>query len=176
MVIIMENRYGFIRDKVDIKILILFILRRLPGTVDRDMLTDFAQCDGGVGYFDYSECLYELIDNGLVTEDAEGYRITEKGAAACEAVESSLPFSVRKKAEKLTAPEAERMRRLALLTAEHRDYDGCKMVTLAMSDGKGEILRTDILCGDEEQAIRIEKNFRANAEKIYQQMIELLDK
>ena len=171
----MENRFGFIRDKIDIKILILFILRRLPGVVDRDVLTDFAQCDGGVGYFDYTDCLYELIDNGLVTEEQGGYRITEKGATACEAVESSLPFSVRKKAEKLTAPEAERMRRLAMLTAEHRDYDGCQMVTLAMSDGKGEILRTEIMCANEEQALRIEKNFRANAEKIYQQMIDLLD-
>ena len=46
------DRLGFIHEKLDIKILILFILRRLPGTVDRDMLSDFTQCDGGVGAFD----------------------------------------------------------------------------------------------------------------------------
>ena len=62
------DRLGFIHEKLDIKILILFILRRLPGTVNRDMLSDFTQCDGGVGYFDFSDCLSELVDTGLVTE------------------------------------------------------------------------------------------------------------
>ena len=32
------DRFGFIHEKLDIKILILFILRRLPGVVDRETL------------------------------------------------------------------------------------------------------------------------------------------
>lgn len=170
------DRLGFIHEKLDIKILILFILRRLPGSVDRNLLSDFTQCDGGVGYFDFSDCLSELVDTGLVIEETEGYRISEKGAQAGETVESSLPFSVRKKAEKLIAPEAERLRRLAMLTAEHRVTNGNCMVTLAMSDGKGEVMRLKILSSGEEQAQRIEKNFRGNAEDIYCRLIELLDK
>ena len=170
------DRLGFIHEKLDIKILILFILRRLPGTVDRDMLSDFTQCDGGVGYFDFSDCLSELVDTGLVTESPEGYRITEKGAQAGETVESSLPFSVRKKAEKLIAPEAERLRRLSMLTAEHKIKDGNCRGTLARNDGKGEVMRLKILSSGEEQAQRIEKNFKGNAEDIYCKLIELLDK
>ena len=170
------DRLGFIHEKLDIKILILFILRRLPGSVDRNLLSDFTQCDGGVGYFDFSDCLSELVDTGLVIEETEGYRISEKGAQAGETVESSLPFSVRKKAEKLIAPEAERLRRLAMLTAEHSLTNGNCMVTLAMSDGKGEVMRLKILSSGEEQARRIEKNFRSNAEDIYCCLIELLDK
>ena len=157
------DRLGFIHEKLDIKILILFILRRLPGSVDRNLLSDFTQCDGGVGYFDFSDCLSELVDTGLVIEETDGYRISEKGA-------------VRKKAEKLIAPEAERLRRLAMLTAEHRITNGNCMVTLAMSDGKGEVMRLKILSSGEEQAQRIEKNFRGNAEDIYCRLIELLDK
>lgn len=170
------DRLGFIHEKLDIKILILFILRRLPGSVDRNLLSDFTQCDGGVGYFDFSDCLSELVDTGLVIEETDGYRISEKGAQAGETVESSLPFSVRKKAEKLIAPEAERLRRLAMLTAEHSLTNGNCMVTLAMSDGKGEVMRLKILSSGEEQAQRIEKNFRGNAEDIYCRLIELLDK
>lgn len=171
----MEERFGFIHEKLDIKILILFILRRLPGIVERDKLIEFMQVDGGVGYFDYSDCLYELIDSGLVDEIGVGYRITPKGNNACETVESSLPYSVRKKAEKVIAPEAERLRRLSMLTAEHELIGSECFVTLAMSDGKGEFLRTRILCAGEEQAARIEENFRENAEAIYGRMIELLD-
>ena len=83
---------------------------------------------------------------------------------------------MRKKAEKIIAPEAERLLRLSMLTAEHELKKGECFVTLAMSDGKGEIIRLEILSSGEAQAERIEENFRRHAEKIYGQIIELLDK
>ena len=88
------DRLGFIHEKLDIKIFILFILRRLPGVVDPDTLLELCQCDGGVGYFDYSDCLSELVDTGHIDECEGGYRITEKGARNADTVESSLPSSV----------------------------------------------------------------------------------
>ena len=112
------ERLGFIHEKLDIKILILFILRRLPGIVAPIDLQDFTQqCDEGFGYFEYSDCLAELIESGLVIEEETGLRVSKRGADAAETVESSLPFSVRKRAEKIIAPEAERLRRLSMITA-----------------------------------------------------------
>ncbi len=171
----MDERLGFIHEKLDIKILILFILRRLPGSVSRETLQDLVQCDGGIGYFDFSDCLSEMTDNGLVLENEDGYRISDKGAFNCEQVESSLPYSVRKKAEKLLAPEAERLRRLAMLTAKHEVGENGCTVTLAMADGKGEVIHMDFICSGEEQAKRIEKNFKSNAEEIYGKIISMLD-
>ena len=171
------ERLGFIHEKLDIKILILFLLRRLPGAVAPIDLQDLTQqCDEGFGYFEYSDCLAELIENGLINEEEDGLRISAKGASAGETVESSLPYSVRKKAEKIIAPEAERLLRLSMLTAEHEMKKGECFVTLAMSDGKGEIIRLKILSSGETQAERIEENFRCHAEKLYGQIIELLDK
>ena len=75
------DHLGFIHEELDIKILILYILRRLPGSVDPNTLCDLCRdCDTGVGYFAYSDCLADLIDNGLIAESEEGLRITEKGA------------------------------------------------------------------------------------------------
>ena len=168
------DRFGFIHERLDIKILILFVLRRLPSAVDGETLRQLCQCDDGIGYFDYADCLSELVENGNVEETEDGYQITGMGMSNAEAVEKTLPYSVRSKAEKLIAPVEERMRRAAMLTAEHSlDENGCT-VTLAMSDGKGEVIRLSLLCAGEEQAKRIEKNFRRGAETYYQKITELL--
>ena len=169
----MDN-FGFIHEKLDIKILILFILRRLPGTVDPETLLELCQCDEGIGYFDYRDCLSELVETGHITESEEGYTITEKGARNADAVESSLPYSVRSKALRLLAPVEERLRRAAMITARHTlSEEGCT-VELAMGDGKGELIHLRLLCADEEQAGTLEKHFRKNAEGYYQKIIGLL--
>ena len=85
------DRFGFIHERLDIKILILFVLRRLPGAVDQETLRGLCQCDDGIGYFDYADCLSELVENGNVEETEEGYAITELGAANADAVEKTLP-------------------------------------------------------------------------------------
>ncbi len=168
------DQLGFIHDKLDIKILILFVLRRLPAPVDPETLLELCQVDGGIGYFDYSDCISELLQSEHMTETEDGFQITEKGARNADAVESSLPFSVRSRALKRLAPVEERMRRLAMITARHTvDENGC-MVELAVSDGKGELVHMHLLCAGEEQAKRMEKRFRKDAEGYYQKIVELL--
>ena len=167
------DTFGFIHDKLDIKILILFILRRLPGSVDPETLLELCQCDDGIGYFDYSDCLSELVTSGHIVESEEGYAITEKGARNADAVESSLPYSVRSKALKLLSPVEERLRRAAMITARHETGENGCAVELAMGDGKGEVIHMKLLCADEEQAHAIEKRFRKDAEGYYQKIMEL---
>jgi len=168
------ERFGFIHEKLDIKILILFILRRLPGFVEPETLLEICQCDGGIGYFDYSDCLSELVETGHVEHGEEGYRITAKGERNADAVEGSLPYSVRTKAEKLIEPEAERLRRAAMITAKHKMGDNGCVCRLAVGDGVGELIDLSLLCADEAQAKRMEKNFRRNAEGYYQKILEIL--
>ena len=168
------ERYGFIHEKLDIKILILYILRRLPGYVDSTTLTELCQCDGGVGYFDYAECLYELVDTGNVEQDGNKYRISEKGARNVDAVDSSLPKSVRRKAEQVTKPVALKLERESMIEAFHYRNDNGMTVELAMSDGRGEIIRLRFLTGNEEFAETIEKNFRKNAEDYLMKIVALL--
>ena len=93
-----------------------------------------------------------------------------------EVVETDIPYSVRSRADKLLKPERDRLRREAMIKTAHvSEKNGC-FVTLAMSDGEGDVINMRLLCGGEEQAKTMEKNFRKNAEAFYQQIIELLSK
>ncbi|MEG1633887.1 MAG: DUF4364 family protein, partial [Oscillospiraceae bacterium] len=169
------DNFGFIHGELDIKILILFVLRRLPAPVDSRELAELCSCDTGIGYFDYTDCLAHLVETEHVEITSPGfYGITDKGERNGATAESSLPYSVRKKAERLIAPVAEEMRRSRMIKASHSGKDSSFKVSLALADGKGEIISMDLLVADETQATLVEKNFRARAELIYGKIMEIL--
>ena len=162
------------QEKLDIKILILFILRRLPGEVEGETLANLALSDGAAGYFEYAECLAELEDSGHVERKGHTYRITEKGKRNCEIVESSLPYTLRSRLEKKLSPMAEGMRRRAMISAKHLEIPAGCQVCLTLSDEMGAIMELKMICGGDEHAEKIEKNFRDKAEEYYNRIINLL--
>ena len=171
----MDNNLGFIRDNLDIKILILFILEKLPKPVEAVTLSDLALFDGGFTWFDYTDCLGELIRTEHVTEKDGKYAITEKGRRNVDAVSSSLPYTVRAKAERLAAPVAAAMRRASMIdTAAEPGPKGGRVVSLRLSDGVGEIISLRLAVPDEATARTVEKRFRADAEDICNRVIGIL--
>lgn len=169
---------GFIHEKLDIKILILFILGRLNQKVDTDTLTELCLCDGGISYFDYTECLSELIDTGHVAFENELYEITEKGRKNGKITESSIPYSVRVKAEKEIAIKIQLFRRNSMIKADATECeDGSYTITLSMSDGLGDILQIKLLAGDKTQAKALCTGFKNRSVEIYGALInEILGK
>ena len=167
----MEERRGFIHEKLEIKLLILFVLRRLPAEIDAERLADLVLIDGGIGYFDYKDCLSELVQTAQIEEGEDGFRVTAKGSRNTEILESTLPYSVRSKAERALAPVAEEMRRSAMILANHEVGENGVTVYLAVDDGVGSIFDLKILAADEAQAKRIERNFKRNAEAYYNRFI-----
>ena len=84
-------QYGFIHDKLDIKMLELYLVSRLAGPVDFDILTDLVMRHEGVDYFAFAEATAELVESGHLELEEDRYAITEKGRANSAACESSLP-------------------------------------------------------------------------------------
>ena len=168
-----ENGYVF--SPLDLKILLLYLLRRLPDEIDSERLMLLCQEDGVVSYFDYTVCLEELKESGQVTLEEGWCRITDRGRITAEALESSLPYSVRCHAEETAETEAERLRRDSSITARHEDDEntGCT-VELKLNDGISDIFSLRLLCADAGQARIIERNFRRHPEDYYQNIIALL--
>lgn len=166
---------GMIHEKVDLKVLILYIMSRLPAAVYPETVFDICICDNGVEYFDFTECFYELVESGHISEQDEEFIITPKGLNNAQVLETSLPYSVRRAADRLIAPETERLKRLRMITADFESADNGCMGHFALSDGVGEILKIDILCSDEKQAKKMKKNFRRCAEEYYMSINNMLE-
>ena len=171
----MDNHFGFIRDKLDIKILLLYILEKLPGPVEPTLLSELALFDGGFSWFDYTDCLAELAESGHVTETDGRYEITDKGRENVSYIGTSIPYSVRAKADRLTAPVVSRMRRERQIeTAAEPQKDGSVSVSLRLSDGVGEVIAMRLAVPDEATASAVEQRFRRDAEKLYNRIIEMM--
>ena len=168
------EQLGTLHDKLDIKILILFVLNQLPAPVDAQLLFDQVFCDAGIGYFDYADCLAGLVETAQVEKEGGKYRISEKGARNVDQVGSSLPYTVRRKATRTTAPIAEKLARFSMITAEHEVSETGCTVHLAVSDGVGDILSMRLLVSSEAQARQMEQNFKNNAEAFYHDIVRLL--
>ena len=169
------DRFGFIHEKLDIKLLILFVLNRLPSPISFETLSDLVMIDDGFDYFEYSQCLSELVDTGHVVSGENSYKITKIGAEHEMTVESGIPYSVRLKAERSAQPIIEKMKRDGLIGTSHElNKNGGCQVKLSLSDGIGDIVSLSILASDEEQAKSIEKYFRGDAENVYHSIIKLL--
>lgn len=168
-------KYGFIHDKLDIKILILYVIKRLPYPVDYSTLSDLVNnLDDGIDYFDYADCVHDLVENGHIIDDDGFYSISEKGIKNADSVETSIPYTVRLHAKEKLKTVAEEMRRQGMISAERIIEDGANYALLSLNDGAGEIFQLKILVSNETQAKQIKRNFRLHAEKLYKDVIELL--
>ena len=171
----MKGNFGFIHEKIEVKILILFILRRLSKPVKLDVLTELTLCDDGISYFDFTECVNELVRTEHLKIEDGMYSLTGKGIRNGEITENSLPYSVRTKAEKTTSTtRAEQNRSAMIKTHSTVNPDGGCTVAMSLSDGLGDIVTLELFAANESQALALEKGFRKNAENIYNTLIEMI--
>ncbi len=169
------DRLGFIREKFDIKLLILYVLRMLPAGISIEDLSDLVLVDDGFGYFDFSQCLTELVETGHVELCKTLYNISPLGATHGEAAETSIPFSVRTKARETAKDTIARMKRDALIGTSHEPLKkGGFNVKLSLSDDMGKLMTLTLLSPDGEHARAMEKSFRASAEDIYLAILQML--
>ncbi len=172
----MEERLGFIHDKLEIKILVLFILRRLPEPVTFDVLSDLTLgCDEGISYFDFADCVSELVETEHISTDGHTYKLTEKGVRNADITENSLPFTVRMTAEKNASEVRLQLNRASMITATHEiRRKGGYTVDLSLSDGVSEIISMKLYAASEAQARALEEGFMKKAESIYNNVIKLI--
>ena len=149
---------GFIQDKLEIKFLILYLAARVIEPVPFDTMLDLTLCDDAIDYFDFSDCLADLVRTENLTVDEKNgfYSITEKGRRNSEICETSLPYSIRLRCDKnLTRCNRALRRKNQVKSATEPRPNGTYTVSLSLDDDMGNIidlLRNAPDSDDEEQS------------------------
>lgn len=165
---------GFIHDKLDIKLLVLYILDRAADSIDFATLTDLAMCDSGVDYFQFAEAVSELADSGHLEQQGDLYAITGKGRRACAAGESSLSPVIRQRCDRRLAPLNQALKRKAQVRAQVEEQPQGFDVHLSMDDDQGSLFSLTLLSPTREDAQRIADGFLAHPDRVYNSLLGVL--
>ena len=168
---------GFIQDKLEIKFLILYIASRLIEPVPFEALQELSMIDDGVDFFDFSECLSNLVSSGHLTLSDDGlYAVTEKGLRNGQICESSLPYSVRLATDKNLAAFNQKLRRRTQIRSEvSARPDGTYTVSLAFRDeNDSPLLKMELMVPKEAMANDLASRFQKDTDQIYNRVINAL--
>lgn len=165
---------GFIHDKLDIKLLVLYIMDRAAAPIDFATLTDLALCDEGVDYFQYAEAVSELTASGHLDQQGELYSITGKGRRACAAGESSLSPVIRQRCGRRLEPLNQALKRKSQVRAHVEESPQGFTVRLSMDDDQGSLLSLSLLAPTREDAQHIADGFLAHPDRVYNGLLGVL--
>lgn len=167
---------GFIHDKLEIKFLILYIAARIIEPIPFDTVLDLAMCDEGVDYFDFSECLRDLVKTEHLTLSESGlYAVTEKGLRNSRICESSLPYSVRLRCDKNISVCNRKLRRKSQVRAScDKRPNGTYTVRLSLDDDMGSLMDLKLMVVREDMANVLAERFRQAPERTYNEIMSVL--
>lgn len=167
---------GFIHDELEIKFLILYITARIIEPIPFDTVLDLTMCDDAIDYFDFSECLADLVKTEHLTLSEDGlYSITEKGIRNSKICESSLPYSVRLRCDKNLEVWNRKLRRKNQVKASwEQRHNGTYTLKLALDDDMGSVMDLRLMVPREDMAKLLADRFRKSPEKVYGKIMEIL--
>lgn len=171
----MEQR-GFIHSMMDVKVLILYAMRRVEGPVSAQKIYELCFQDDCVSYFDIQEALPQLEASGhLKLLGDNTYEITDEGRETCALVEDSLAYPVAQRVELAVEQYNREARRRSRIRADIRPRDnGDYTVSMGLQDHLGSLMELELMAPTEQQARRMADAFRGHAEEIFQQIMAVM--
>lgn len=167
-------RPGGLRDVMQLKILVCYLLNVVKSGLTREQLSEVLQGEEVANYFLTVDAVADLIKTGNITDENGVLKIAESGHRIAELLELDVPKSVREK----TANSAIKLMTKARRESENRiditsEGEGTK-VTFTMFDNDGELMKLSVSVGDVFQAEKLKERFLEDPVKVYEGVISLL--
>lgn len=161
------------------KVLILYLLNKLPDGIKSDNLFKLVSSANNINYFYFQELLTDLIETNFVgsfTKEEDTFvKITSEGKNALSLTKSLLPGILKLKADNVFKEEISSIVEESSIITEYipkneKDYTvKCKIV-----EKNETIFEVSTFAASRDRAKQISDNWKNNANKIYPKIIDLL--
>ena len=171
------EHHGFIKDMLDVKILILYVMDRVIYPVDTQKLYELCLQDDKLSYFDVMQAVPQMVETGHLTPCEGGYRITDKGRQTASITKDSLAYPVMQRASRAVERFNREVRRDSCIRTEVLEQpNGDALAVMHLDDEYGALMTIEYTCPSARQATFLTEAFRGRADRIYQAVTELLTK
>lgn len=169
----MEHPQGYLHNKLDVKVLILFILARIDTPLTGQELFEVGYQDDSLNYFTFAESLPELVASGHVSEQEGRYAITDLGRRQGAQVEDSLAVPVvTKVAAAITRKQTELLRDSFITTQVSQDENGYWIATLLYRDDGMPMMTLSLMAPNQALAAEMARRLRLRADALYKSNLD----
>lgn len=168
---------GGLQSKDEIRILLCYLLTSVGVPLHKEAILQSVQANGLANYFEVTDALEALCENGNLTRGKDGaYCATEQAREIARQLDTALPYSVREKAVGAAIALLAQARRERENTVElKKEPHGYRVVCHVAGAGEHEDLMTlSLRVADRRQAKRVREVFQAAPDRVYQMMLALL--
>ena len=166
-------------DLAENKVLILYLLNKLPDGIKSDNLYKIVSSANNINYFYFQELLTDLIDTNLVgsfTKEEDTFiKITSEGQNALLLTKELLPGILKLRADNVFKQEVSIIAEESSIVTEYIPKDEKNYTVKCKIIEKNEILfEVSTYAGSRERAKQISDNWKNNANTLYPKIINLL--
>lgn len=174
-----------LKEKNDIKIFILYLLKNLNYPLDFNTISDIVIQDEFVNYFDFAECFGELLDSNnieqIMRENPENgklgeyYAITETGKNVVDQLQSNLLNIIKEKSLKSAMRLLSFKTRGSDVKCSYTECsDGKYNIKCEVTEGGVKLLDLGLVVDTKYQLDKMMYNFNERPEVVYRGIISLL--
>lgn len=169
---------GGLRNMLEIKILICYILKSVKTPMKRNQICDALQKTGIVNYFDANAAIDELMENGTIVEveyvGEAHLEVTPLGASSATALENQLLPGVRDRAVKTALNIVARARSERENKVEIEKLENSVNVTFEIESLGETLLSLTLNVADVLQAEQLKDGFLDDPGALYSDIIDRL--
>ena len=167
---------GFIRDMLDVKVLILFVAAKAKYPLTLQKIYELCYQDDRLSYFDVSIAIPQMVESGHLEKLGEdSYVITEKGREQEEVTRDSIAFPVMQRAQAAVDKFNVQTRRGEFVRSELEEQAGGSCtVKMYLDDDIGNLMKLELTAPSKTQGRALQRAFERQAESIYNSIMKQL--
>ena len=163
---------GGLRNRTEIKIFICYLLTSVPSPLTRGQINGIVGDYGIANFFEVNDALDTLAETGVIAvTEPDCFTGTEKAKAVADALDVSLPYTVRKQAVDAAMKLLAKVKRESDNIVQITKNDDGYSVSCRVMDNGVCLMDLEIYVADILQAEHTKQHFLDNASEVYRKVI-----